>query len=66
MIHTNELMLGNWVEYTTGLHGDKRCIPMYVVGIFSDTVYLNFNGKKAMSGRLTCKTCSASPSRMNC
>ena len=46
MIHTNELMLGNWVEYATGLHGDKRSIPMQVTGIFSDTVYLNFDGNE--------------------
>lgn len=44
MIHTNELMLGNWVEYTAGLNGEKRSIPMYVTGIFSDVVYLNFDG----------------------
>lgn len=46
MIHTNELMLGNWVEYATGLNNDKRSIPMYVTGIFSDTVYLNFDGNE--------------------
>lgn len=46
MIHANELMLGNFVEYATGLHGDKRSIPMQVTGIFSDTVYLNFDGNE--------------------
>lgn len=46
MIHTNELMLGNWVEYATGLNGEKRSIPMQVTGIFSDTVYLNFEGNE--------------------
>lgn len=46
MIHTNELMLGNWVEYATGLNGENRSIPMYVTGIFSDTVYLNFDGNE--------------------
>ena len=44
MIHTNELMLGNWVEYAVG--NGKRSIPMQVTGIFSDTVYLNFEGNE--------------------
>lgn len=39
-------MLGNWVEYATGLNKEKRSIPMYVTGIFSDTVYLNFDGNE--------------------
>lgn len=38
MIHTSELMLGNWVTYLG--------TPMYVTGIFSDTVYLNFEGNE--------------------
>lgn len=46
MIKTTDLMLGNWVEYATGLHKDKRSIPMQVTGIFSDTVYLNFEGNE--------------------
>ena len=44
MINTNELMLGNWVEYATGINGDKRSIPMYVKAIFRDEVYLDFEG----------------------
>lgn len=46
MLHTTDLMLGNWVEYATGLRNDKRSIPMRVTGIFSDTVYLNFEGNE--------------------
>lgn len=46
MLHTTDLMLGNWVEYATGLRNDKRSIPMQVTGIFSDTVYLNFEGNE--------------------
>lgn len=46
MIHTNELMLGNWVEYATGLNKDKRSIPMYVKAIFRDEVYLDFEGNE--------------------
>lgn len=46
MIHTNELMLGNWVEYATGLNNDKRSIPMYVTAIFDDEVYLDFPGNE--------------------
>lgn len=37
-------MLGNWVEYAVG--NGKRSIPMQVTGIFSDTVYLNFEGNE--------------------
>lgn len=44
MLHTTDLMLGNWVEYAVG--GGKRSIPMQVTGIFSDTVYLNFEGNE--------------------
>lgn len=46
MIKAKDLMLGNWVEYATGLNKEKRSIPMYVTGIFSDTVYLNFDGNE--------------------
>ncbi len=46
MLHTTDLMLGNWVEFATGLHNDKRSIPMQVTGIFSDTVYLDFEGNE--------------------
>ncbi len=46
MIHTTDLMLGNWVEFATGLHNDKRSIPMQVTAIFSDTVYLDFEGNE--------------------
>lgn len=45
-MHTNELMLGNWVEYATGINGDKRSIPMYVKAIFRDEVYLDFDGNE--------------------
>lgn len=38
MIHTKELMLGNYVTYLD--------TPMYVTGIFSDTAYLNFEGNE--------------------
>lgn len=44
MIKTNELMLGNWVEYATGLNGDNRSIPMKVVALFGDCAYLDFDG----------------------
>ena len=37
MIKTNKLMLRNWV-----LAGKKTQIPMYVVGLFFDMVYLDF------------------------
>lgn len=47
MIHTNELMLGNWVEYSTGLNGEKRSIPMYVRAIDEDEVLLSFDGNEA-------------------
>ena len=46
MIHTTDLMLGNWVEYATGINNDKRSIPMQVTGIFADTVYLDFDGNE--------------------
>ena len=46
MIRTDELMLGNWVEYATGLNNDKRSIPMYVTAIFDDEVYLDFPGNE--------------------
>lgn len=38
MIHTTNLMIGNWVTYL-----EK---PMQVVGIFPATVYLNFEGNE--------------------
>lgn len=47
MINTNELMLGNWVEYATGLNNDKRSIPMYVRAIDEDEVLLSFDGNEA-------------------
>lgn len=47
MIHTQELMLGNWVEYSTGLNGESRSFPMYVTAIFDDEVYLDFPGNDA-------------------
>lgn len=47
MIHTNELMLGNWVEYATGLNGEKRSIPMYVKAIDEDEALLSFEGNEA-------------------
>lgn len=37
MIQPKELMLGNWV-----LAGSKTQFPMYVVGLFADMVYLDF------------------------
>lgn len=37
MIKTKELMLGNWV-----LAGKNTQFPMYVVGLFADMVYLDF------------------------
>ena len=46
MIHTNELMLGNWVEYATGINGDKRSIPMYVVAIDEEEALLSFEGNE--------------------
>lgn len=39
-------MLGNWVEYATGIKKDKLSIPMQVTGIFADTVYLDFEGNE--------------------
>lgn len=44
MIHTNELMLGNLVEYAVG--DGKRSIPMYVTAIFDDQAYLDFPGNE--------------------
>lgn len=41
MIKNKELMLGNWV-----LAGEKTQFPMQVVGIFSDVVYLDFEGNE--------------------
>ena len=41
MIKTKELMLGDWV-----LAGAKTQFPMYVVGIFDDVVYLDFEGNE--------------------
>lgn len=46
MIQAKDLMLGNWVEYATGLNKDKRSIPMYVKAIFRDEVYLDFDGNE--------------------
>lgn len=37
MVKTKELMLGNWV-----LAGKNTQFPMYVVGLFADMVYLDF------------------------
>lgn len=37
MIQPKELMLGNWV-----LAGKNTQFPMYVVGLFADMVYLDF------------------------
>lgn len=41
MIKTKELMLGNWV-----FAGAATQFPMQVIGIFSDVVYLDFEGNK--------------------
>ncbi|WP_333615719.1 hypothetical protein [Bacteroides pyogenes] len=40
MIKTNELRLGNWLEFEDG------GIPMFVSAIFDDTVYLDFDGNE--------------------
>lgn len=40
---TNELRLGNWIEEES--YG-KRSIPMQVVAIFEDSVYLDFEGNE--------------------
>ena len=44
MIKTNDLMLGNWVQPL--LAGGKKAIPMRVVGIFGNTVHLDFDGNE--------------------
>lgn len=41
MIKTKELMLGNWV-----LAGAKTQFQMYVVGVFDDVAYLDFDGNE--------------------
>lgn len=41
MVKNKELMQGNWV-----LAGKKTQFPMQVVGIFSDVVYLDFEGNE--------------------
>lgn len=40
-------MLGNWVEYATGLNGESRSNPMYVIAIDEDEALLNFDGNEA-------------------
>lgn len=40
MLKTNELRLGNWVYAG---HGD---FPMYVIAIYGDTAYLEFEGNE--------------------
>ena len=42
MIKTKELMLGNWVYA-----GAKTQFPMYVVGVFDDFAYLDFEGNES-------------------
>lgn len=42
MIKANELMIGDWVY-----EDEKSQFPMYVVGVFKDVVYLDFDGNEA-------------------
>lgn len=40
-------MLGNYVQFRVGgKDSDRRSLPMYVVGIYEDTVLLNFDGNE--------------------
>lgn len=42
MIKANELMIGDWVY-----EDEKSQFPMYVVGVFKDVAYLDFEGNEA-------------------
>lgn len=42
MIKANELMIGDWVY-----EDEKSQFPMYVVGVFKDVVYLDFEDNEA-------------------
>ena len=42
MIRTKELMIGNWVY-----ENEKSQFPMYVIGVFKDVAYLDFEDNEA-------------------
>ena len=46
MIRTKELMIGNWVY-----EDEKSQFPMYVVGVFKDVAYLDFEDNEADFGK---------------